>query len=184
MALKGLNCPGSWTRDAVFVSLPCTAAERAVSEVHKVLRTAAERAVSEVHKMLRTAAERAVSEVHKVLRTAAERAVSQVHKVLRTAAERAVSEVHKVLRTAAERAVSQVHKLLRTAAVRAVSQVHKLLRTARSPPPEHRSSGGGCMTVSKLQALVYDIRPSTTAVCSNATGFRKLSVNEQFFVGA
>ena len=37
---------------------------------------------------------------------------------------------------------------------------------------------------SKLQALVYDILPSTTAVFSYATGSRKLSTNEQFFVGA
>ena len=36
----------------------------------------------------------------------------------------------------------------------------------------------------KLQALVYDILPSTTAVLSYAIGPRKLSVNEQFFVGA
>ena len=35
----------------------------------------------------------------------------------------------------------------------------------------------------KLQALVYDILPSTTAVFSYATGSRKLSANEQFFVG-
>ena len=37
---------------------------------------------------------------------------------------------------------------------------------------------------SKLQALVYDILPSTTAVFSYAIGSRKLSTNEQFFVGA
>ena len=37
---------------------------------------------------------------------------------------------------------------------------------------------------SKLQALVYDILPSTTAVFSYATGSRKLSANEQFFAGA
>ena len=37
---------------------------------------------------------------------------------------------------------------------------------------------------SKLQAPVYDILPSTTAVFSYATGSRKLSANEQFFVGA
>ena len=37
---------------------------------------------------------------------------------------------------------------------------------------------------SKLQALVYDILPSTTAVFSYAIGPRKLSANEQFFVGA
>ena len=35
-----------------------------------------------------------------------------------------------------------------------------------------------------LQALVYDILPSTTAVYSYAIGSRKLSANEQFFVGA
>ena len=35
----------------------------------------------------------------------------------------------------------------------------------------------------KLQALVYDILPSTTAVFSYAIGSRKLSANEQFFVG-
>ena len=37
---------------------------------------------------------------------------------------------------------------------------------------------------SKLQALVYDILPSTTAVFSYAIGSRKLSANEQYFVGA
>ena len=36
----------------------------------------------------------------------------------------------------------------------------------------------------KLQALVSDILPSTTAVFSYAIGSRKLSANEQFFVGA
>ena len=36
----------------------------------------------------------------------------------------------------------------------------------------------------KLQALVYNILPSTTAVLSYALGPRKLSANEQFFVGA
>ena len=36
----------------------------------------------------------------------------------------------------------------------------------------------------KLQALVYDILPSTTAVFSYAIGSRKLSANEQFVVGA
>ena len=36
----------------------------------------------------------------------------------------------------------------------------------------------------KLQALVYDILPSATAVFSYAIGSRKLSANEQFFVGA
>ena len=36
----------------------------------------------------------------------------------------------------------------------------------------------------KLQALVYDILPSTTVVFSYAIGPRKLSANEQLFVGA
>ena len=36
----------------------------------------------------------------------------------------------------------------------------------------------------RLQALVYDIFPSTTAVFSYAIGSRKLSANEQLFVGA
>ena len=36
----------------------------------------------------------------------------------------------------------------------------------------------------KLQALVYDILPSTTAIFSYATGSRKLSANKQFFAGA
>ena len=42
----------------------------------------------------------------------------------------------------------------------------------------------GDMIQVKLQALVYDILPSTTAVFSYAIGSRKLSANEQFFVGA
>ena len=36
----------------------------------------------------------------------------------------------------------------------------------------------------RLQALVYDILPSTTAVFSYAIGSRKLSANEQVFIGA
>ena len=36
----------------------------------------------------------------------------------------------------------------------------------------------------KLQALVYDILPSTTAIFSYAIGSWKLSANDQFFVGA
>ena len=42
----------------------------------------------------------------------------------------------------------------------------------------------GYNVVHKLQALVYDILPSTTAVFSYAIGSRKLSANEQFFVDA
>ena len=44
--------------------------------------------------------------------------------------------------------------------------------------------GGGVRTIPKLQALVYDILPSTTVVFSYAIGSRKLSANEQFLVGA
>ena len=40
-----------------------------------------------------------------------------------------------------------------------------------------------CVCV-KLQALVYDILPSTTAVFSYGIGSIKLSANKQFFVGA
>ena len=36
----------------------------------------------------------------------------------------------------------------------------------------------------RLQALIYDILPSTTAIVSYIRGSRKLSANEQFFVGA
>ena len=36
----------------------------------------------------------------------------------------------------------------------------------------------------KLQALVYDTLPSTTAVFNYAVGSRELSANEQFFVSA
>ena len=40
------------------------------------------------------------------------------------------------------------------------------------------------LLVPKLQAQVYDILHSTTAVFSYTIGSRKLSANEQFFVGA
>ena len=43
---------------------------------------------------------------------------------------------------------------------------------------------GTCIIGCKLQAQVYDILPSTTAVFSYAIGSTKLSANEQFFVGA
>ena len=39
-------------------------------------------------------------------------------------------------------------------------------------------------TETKPRALVYDILPSTTAVFSYVIGSRKVSANEQFFVGA
>ena len=48
----------------------------------------------------------------------------------------------------------------------------------------HRYVAFTDLLVAKLQALVYDILPSTTAVFSYAIGSRKLSVNERFFVGA
>ena len=47
-----------------------------------------------------------------------------------------------------------------------------------------RGTAEGEREQSKLQALVYDILPSTTAVFSYAIGSRNLSANEQFFVGA
>ena len=50
---------------------------------------------------------------------------------------------------------------------------------------KHRQAGSHAGRIeTKLQALVYDILPSTTALFSYATGSRKLSANEQFFVGA
>ena len=42
----------------------------------------------------------------------------------------------------------------------------------------------GAFSGPKLQALVYDILPSTTAVFSYTIGSRKLSANEQSLVGA
>ena len=36
----------------------------------------------------------------------------------------------------------------------------------------------------RLQALVYDILPSTTAITDYAIGLEKLSANEQFCLGA
>ena len=46
------------------------------------------------------------------------------------------------------------------------------------------STLGKVWVLTRLQALLYDILPSTTAVFSYAIGSRKLSANEQFFVGA
>ena len=45
----------------------------------------------------------------------------------------------------------------------------------------------GCFyshTSTQIQALVYDILPSTAAVFSYIIGSRKLSANEEFYVGA
>ena len=36
----------------------------------------------------------------------------------------------------------------------------------------------------KLQALVYNILPPTTAIADSATGLEKLPANKQFFLGA
>ena len=49
---------------------------------------------------------------------------------------------------------------------------------------ESRADCSSVMVLDKLQAPVYDILPSTTAVFSYLIGSRKLSANEQFFVGA
>ena len=47
------------------------------------------------------------------------------------------------------------------------------------------SKAHAIVTVSvKLQALVYDILPSTTIIFSYAISPRKVLANEQFFVGA
>ena len=47
----------------------------------------------------------------------------------------------------------------------------------------HRDERDSHRETVTLQALVYDILPSTVAVFSYAIGSRKLSANEQFFVG-
>ena len=44
--------------------------------------------------------------------------------------------------------------------------------------------GQGDRVEGRFQALVYNSLPSTTAVFSYAIGSRKLSADEQFFVGA
>ena len=56
-----------------------------------------------------------------------------------------------------------------------------LLRNTPPPPPTTTTT---TTHTHKLQALVYDILPSTTAVFSYAIGSRKLSAKEQFFAGA
>ena len=56
-----------------------------------------------------------------------------------------------------------------------------MLRTG--PDGSARDTTAGANSVcGKLQALVYDILPSTTAVFSYAIGSRKLSANEQFLL--
>ena len=58
------------------------------------------------------------------------------------------------------------------------------LRTAWPLPTEYTTTHLHSLVCRKLQALVYAILPSTTAVFSYVIGPRKLSANEQFFVGA
>ena len=50
------------------------------------------------------------------------------------------------------------------------------------PHFSHTYTPISAMPVSKLQALVYDILPSATAVFSYAIASRKLSANEQFLL--
>ena len=57
-------------------------------------------------------------------------------------------------------------------------------RTSPSMAAWRLLTKGLLLMVPKLQASVYDILPSTTAVFSYASGSRKLSANEQIFVGA
>ena len=59
---------------------------------------------------------------------------------------------------------------------------HHVVSTILFLPITFRSVGGelrGDKSPPKLQALVYDILPSTTAVFSYAIGSKKLSANEQ-----
>ena len=55
-------------------------------------------------------------------------------------------------------------------------------RSEIEPPPFRYALTLGQTGSLKLQALVYDILPSNTAVFSYAIGSRKLSANEQFFL--
>ena len=64
----------------------------------------------------------------------------------------------------------------------APSEYDATVSHANFPPPSFTSDR--VRVKPKLQALVYDILPSITAVFSYAIGSRKLSANEQFFVGA
>ena len=80
--------------------------------------------------------------------------------------------------------LSQVKNYQRTS-VTDTSGTHTISRVKRTTKTTKTGPQALCMytqTVSpKLQALVYDILPSTTAVFSYAIGSRKLSANEQFF---
>ena len=58
---------------------------------------------------------------------------------------------------------------------------HWIEQKTSPPPPHPRTPPPPPALRPKLQALVYNILPSTTAVFSYAIGPRKLSANEQFF---
>ena len=64
------------------------------------------------------------------------------------------------------------------------SETLKQAPTRKTEAAVDRRRSNTVMFRHKLQALVCDILPSTTAVFSYAIGSRKLSANEQFFVGA
>ena len=81
---------------------------------------------------------------------------------------------------------SSLVRPLGTQWIRSLSETSTLQRPL--PTLSLWRSAGTCRTQGiishKLQALVYDIFPSTTAVFSYAIRSRKLSANEQVFVGA
>ena len=68
------------------------------------------------------------------------------------------------------------------------TQTPSLFADCHNPPTVQSALSSAVSRVTLMshgkQALVYDILPSTTGVFSYAIGFRKLSANEQFFVGA
>ena len=66
-------------------------------------------------------------------------------------------------------------------AIRAVLFMNRPQLSPRRPLSSLDWAADSPAAAGKLQALVYDILPSTTAVFSYATGSRKLSANEQFF---
>ena len=73
------------------------------------------------------------------------------------------------------------------AVVADAGQTHAVLQSAKRLCGVKRKTAISyrwCQGEGKLQALVYHILPSTTAVFSYAIGSRKLSANEQFFAGA
>ena len=73
------------------------------------------------------------------------------------------------------------------AVVADAGQTHAVLQSAKRLCGVKRKTAISyrwCQGEGKLQALVYHILPSTTAVFSYAIGSRKLSANEQFFDGA